>query len=165
MDSNAIKEKLTNLGLSYWIPSVHEFLLFVCFIGIFIITVYLFHYNSIQVEVKKSRCFKMTDSSAMLGNYSVTAMNANNENMYKVNYDLDAKQTNLECACNPGNVVNTFNNIHIYDLQAQQDRNFDKICQCDKMLTGVDGSVYYSGYPAIIRYMRNGDTSFFDNKL
>lgn len=147
---------------SYWMPSMHEFFVFACLMAVLAIVFYLFHYNSIQRAVQQTRCYQLQDTAGTMGSYAVTAKNARNEDMYTVSYDLDSKLSAIECSCKEGNIVNTFRDIPMYDLIDQQERNVDKICQCDKQLLGVDGSTYYAGYPGIVRFMKDGDSSFFD---
>lgn len=159
---NSLSDARSNVTGGYWWPTLHEFLVFACLVSILAFVMYLFHYNSIQREVQKSRCYKLQDTSNSLGQYTVTAKNARNEDLYRVNYDLDAKIYSLECACPTGDVTNTFREIPIYDLANQTDRTLDKSCQCNKLLSGIGDTVYFAGYPGITRFMKEGDTTFFD---
>jgi len=141
-----------------------DVILYFIIFAIIIFIIFLFQYNSIQREVRAGRCYKMNDSGSMLGTYNVTAKNNRNEDLYKVEYNLDARSYSLSCACKPGDSVNNFRNIKVFDIQQTPaaERTVEKSCQCEKPLLGVDNTVYYSGYPGVARYMRDGDSSFFD---
>ena len=135
--------------------------------SVFAFIIFLFHYNSIQTEVRAGRCYKLQDDNALLGTYTIRAKNSRNEDLYKIDYNLDSKSFNLKCACKPGNVVNDFNDINVYDISQTPPSNrvLNTICNCAKPMLGPDKTVYYSGYPGIVRYMRSQDTSFFDKAL
>ena len=165
--------------LSWWTPSLHEFGMFVAVITTLFIIASLFHYNSVQVRVKKeSRCLREKNSIKSNGIYVATAANKHNDPLYKVGYNMAAKSYSVECACKEGNVANTFPNINVYNLSTQTVQQIDqKLCSCEKQYLAPTDSVYFSGYPGVVRFMnsaasKNGakalqtsDVSFFDTAL
>jgi len=147
---------LTSIG--WWIPSGHEIFIFLISIILLFILVMLFHYNSIQNRVKKeSRCLRENKEKTASGVYTVTATNSRNKPLYRVGYNLGAKQYSLECACNPGDVVNTFKNIHVYDMHTNSVQTVtEKQCQCDSyLMDDASGQVYYTGYPGLVQFMNS----------
>lgn len=144
--------------------NVKEIFLFIVTMSMLLLIIVLFHYSSVQRYVKKnSRCVRERSQGKKQGTYIVQAMNEKNEPMYKVTYTPSAKQYALDCACEKGNVVNTFDNIKIYDMRNPHNpiRNVNnQICSCSKMVEPV-GDTYYTGYPDLLRFMYNGDASFF----
>lgn len=150
------------LDSRWWMPDFKEGTTFLLVIIILTFIIYLFHYNEVQRNVQASRCYRLQDSMSSLGQYGVTGKNARNEDLFKVSYDLDAKLYEVSCACKPGDVANTFNDIPVYDLVDQTDRKITKNCLCDKAALSVGDNTYYYGHPGITRFMKNGDTSFFE---
>lgn len=144
-----------------------EVILYFAIVIVMIIIVRLFHYNSIESKVRKtSRCLREQTKGSRSGQYSVTASNAANENMYRVTYNMVDKSYNLDCACKEGETVNNFTNISVYDQRDPANPNktiTSKVCQCDKLLYSTGDRIYYNGYPGLIRYMNSKDSSFFEN--
>lgn len=141
-----------------------EVFLFIVTITMVTLLIVLFHYSSINRYVKdNSRCVRERSRGKKLGDYIVQAMNEKNEPMYKVTYTPSAKQFKVDCACEKGNVVNKFNNIKVYDMR-NTDNPVRKIqnqtCYCNKVVEPRENT-YYTGYPDILRFMYNGDTTFF----
>lgn len=149
-----------------WAPhDITEIVLYIAIVVIIVILIRLFHYNSIQRKVvTTSRCLREKTQGKRNGIYSVTATNYRNDPLYKVHYDLNAKSYAVECACKEGQTVNNFRDIPVYDLRDPANPNKtigNKVCQCDGLLTS-NPRTYYNGYPGVVRYMNNKDTSFFD---
>lgn len=140
-----------------------EVFLFSITLAIVCLIIVLFHYSNIQKEVnKKSRCMRERRIGSRNGVYSVEARNEFNDPLYKVSYDLGAKTFNVNCSCKTGNVVNNFSDLKVYDMRNPTDpiRTIPKqTCQCDRLVEPT--TVYYDGYPDLIRFMNNNDTSFF----
>jgi len=167
--------------LEWWLPSFNEALLYIVVALLLYIFGSLMYYNNIQLRVKQtSQCYKDKNSVTNNGSYYATAVNQNNDKLYNVNYDFGAKSYTIDCACNPGDVINTFPAFDIYNLATQKVNTVDhKLCSCDKQLyTLGSDSVYYTGYPGIVRFMNTAalysdakekdakaDATFFDTAL
>jgi hypothetical protein len=161
---NSNTQAMLKMAKNIWfVPSFTEFLTFAAIILLLFIMFSLFHNNSVQVAVRKnSRCLRAKDIGRTKGQYIATAMNKQNQNLYRVGYDLSSTQTTLECACPQGKVANTFRNIPLYNLSTQTATNVkEKLCSCDQLYHREGESVYYSGYPGIVSFMNSGDLSFF----
>lgn len=149
----------------WWPSSFRELFIFIVLILFTIILVRLLHHNSIQRHIRKnSRCYRSRVQGVKNGVYSVMARNERNEPMYRVNYNLGSNNYDLECDCKPGNTVNRFENIKVYDARDPSNpvkRIPEKLCQCATDLNPKGTRVYYSGYPGVVRFMNNNDTTFF----
>lgn len=156
------------LTFKFWAPDFPEISIFILFIMILFFTLILFHYGEVQRHVAKSRCALQTKSKVS-GIYSVSAVNANNDKLYHVDYNFDAKTFNVECDCDEGDVVNTFKNINTYDLKSNRGTDsikvIDKACNCTKYYDSEYDNVYYNGEPGLIRFMNQKDISFFNQSL
>lgn len=76
-----------------WKPTgFTEVFTFAIIMSVFAFIIFLFHYNSIQKEVRAGRCYKLQDANAMLGSYTINAKNSRNEDLYKVDYNLDSRR-------------------------------------------------------------------------
>lgn len=152
-----------------WSVDKYEILVFITIFAILSIVITMLHYNSVQQKItKNSRCYIAKNKSGNNGSYSVDALNINNKKLYSVIYDLNSKNFNLNCSCQPGDVVNKFYNIQVYDLKSKKPAIIDeKICQCDSYLLNIKNgeNVYYSGDPQLVNFMNTGDTIFFDQNL
>lgn len=141
-----------------------EVLLFGVIVFFVILFSRLFFYDAVQREVRKtSRCVRERFEHGRSGVYSVVAKNSLNSNLYKISYDLKNKKHSIECACRPGDIVNTFKEIPYYDFNTQSAQVLsEKLCQCEnKLIEGTD-KPFYAGTPGIIRFMNNKtDTKFF----
>lgn len=152
-----------------WKPKdATEFILYIVMVSLIIVFVLLFHYNVIETNVKKtSRCLREKTQGQRSGQYSVTAQNQLNKDMYKIVYDMNAKSYAVDCACEEGDVVNNFRNIDVYDLRdgANPKKTISsKMCQCKSdLVNGTGFRTYYTGYPGLVRFMNYKDTSFFDS--
>lgn len=145
--------------------SISEVMLYIATVVILIVVVRLFHYNSVERKVKQtSRCLREQSKGSRSGQYTVFASNEQNQNMYKVTYDMNSKSYAVDCNCKEGQTVNTFRNISVYDLRDLSNPHktiSNKICQCAGALD-TGSRTYYTGYPGLIRYMNYKDSSFFD---
>jgi hypothetical protein len=150
------------LDHNWWKPDIQEAVVFLAVIVILAFVIFLFHYNSVQKAVQSSRCYKLQDAMSSLGQYAVTARNARNDKLYTVKYDLDAKAYEVACACNPGSIANTYADIPVFDMVDQTDRKQTTNCLCDKVNLAPSDTTYYQGHPGITRFMKSGDTSFFE---
>lgn len=159
-----VMNKVTGLYKSI---DLREVFLFVVTMSMIILLIVLFHYSSIQRYVKQnSRCVREKIKGRKQGTYQVSALNENNEPLYKVTYNPAAKQYQLDCACEKGSVVNQFNDIKVYDLRDVQNPVKvinNQTCYCDKFVEPLQNT-YYTGYPDLIRFMNYGDESFFTSQ-
>lgn len=139
-----------------------EILFFTVMMTLLILGVRLFHYTYVRKRVKEdSRCLRNKRMSS--GNsYVVKAVTATNDPMYKITYNLGAKQYLLECDCEGGDVVNEFSNIKVYDMRDpyKKERTIKKFCWCKNDIS-TGQNAYYTGHPPLVRFMKEGDTSFF----
>jgi len=148
-----------------WIPKIQEVLLFAVMMVLLIIVVRLMHYTSVRRQVvKESRCAR-EKAQTSAGQYILQAKTGRDEPMYKISYNLAAKQYTIECACKKGEVVNSFTNIKVYDARDTYNpvRTIQKYCWCETDVS-TNQKPYYDGYPSLIRFMRDGDTSLFTGK-
>jgi hypothetical protein len=150
-----------------------EFLLNLFFILLIIIISIILYWDNINTKVSKnSRCKKQLEIiDKSKGVYSVDAKDKNNNLLFQINYVLGAKRNSVECKCKEGDVVNTFRQIPIRDLQSvsenEESKNkvIDKKCLCDRYYdTGITSTdIIYEGDPGLIRYNDTRDSTFFDN--
>ena len=156
------------MALSYWLPSLSEFVLFTVFIVVLIIIIFMIHYHLIQRKVRsESRCIREMEQYAKGSEYELIVSDKRNRDLYKLNYNFDTKQTTINCACPDGKVVNHFKSIPYYDIRNNESKTLDDYtCYCDKAYDEPGASAYYKGHPGLIRYYQNTkDTSFFNNDL
>lgn len=169
------------MDLARYIPSVPEAALFAVLMISFYIMSLLFFYSSVQVQVRKnSRCYRDKRAATSNGTYTATASNQKGDPLYSVSYNMGAKSFAVNCACPAGDVVNTYPEVDVYNLNTRQAERIDnKVCSCDKQYYSPSyDTLYFSGYPGITRYMNSAgvvgdktkieqeaDTSFFDNAL
>lgn len=150
-----------------WLPSVREFIVYLLIVVLTIVLIRLFHHNKVQKTVRKeSRCLREQKVGYDQGVYSVTAFNNQNSPMYTISYDIKEKTTDVKCACKPGTITNTFDDIKYFNLRDPSGRpstKIQKVCQCSENLE--ETTTYYSGYPGLVRYMYSDDRTFFDNAL
>lgn len=152
---------------------IGEFLLNFFFILLIIIISIIIYWDNINTKVSKnSRCKKQLEIiDKSKGVYSVNGKDKNDNKLFEINYVLGAKRNSVECKCKEGDVVNTFRQIPIRDLQVVSENEeaknkvIDKKCLCDRYYdTGLDNTdVVYEGDPGLIRYMDTRDSTFFDS--
>lgn len=146
---------------------IGEFLINFFFILFIIIITIILYWDNINTRVSiNSRCKKQLDViDKAKGIYRIDAKDKNDNALFNIKYILGAKRNSVECECKDGDVVNTFRDIPIRDLQNNKDTNVTKTCMCDRYYDiGIDGkNIMYSGEPGILRYMdTKQDTMFFD---
>ena len=145
---------------------LQEIFIFVVTFSMLLLLVTLFHYSSVHRQVKQtSRCVREKRKGLTSGNtFMVHAMNERNEPMYKVTYTPSAKKFQVDCACPSGSTVNRFDNIKVYDARNPENpvhKINNQVCYCDKLVE-PKSDTYYTGHPDLLRFMYNGDTSFFE---
>lgn len=149
------------------LPSIWELLLNILFVVLIVIFLLIIYWDTINRKVSKtSRCKKQLDIyNKNKGVYIINATDKNKDPLFNITYDINQNNTNIECACKAGNLVNYFNEIPIKDTRSNRDNKIDKICSCDKFYnTGmISENIVYSGEPGILRYMNANDSTFFDN--
>lgn len=165
-EKNVLQKILDNANEFVKQINFKEVFLFIISLAIITLLIVLFHYSSVQRYVNNnSRCVRERLQGKTKGSYMVYAMNEKNEPMYKVTYTPSAKQFNVDCACEQGNVTNRFDNIKVYDLRNPENpirKIQNQYCYCNKLIEPTPPeNVYYTGYPDLLRFMYNGDTSFF----
>jgi len=160
---------------SWWIPSLHEIAIFVFAVFLTYWVIQIYQYNTVETKIiQESRCYKNKHAIKAGGIQYATATNAQNQPLYSVGYNLSGKQVNISCACNEGDIVNTFKNIPVYDFTNNSITITPaKQCSCDSDLLSASPNVYFNGYPGIVKFMNtasvsknvghdpNIDTSFF----
>jgi hypothetical protein len=154
---------------TFWIPTGGlEIAVFILFIIIFTFTLILFHYGEVQRRVAKSRCSLQSVNRAS-GIYTVNAINATNDKLYRIDYNLDAKTFSVECNCENGEIVNSFKNIYTYDVRSNTGKKsiktIEKNCNCSKLLDSPIDTVYFEGDAGVVRFMNDQDISFFTESL
>ena len=159
VDGGVGRFEITNI--KWWIPSWQEFFIFIIAAGLTYWLITIYQYNVIENKVvQNSRCYKSNNALKDGAIQYVTATNARNSPLYTVSYNIPAKETSVECACNSGTTVNTFNNIPIYDFTANNVSILtEKQCQCDTALLASSPNVYYNGYPDLVRFMNTASVS------
>jgi hypothetical protein len=137
--------------------------LFAVLLTLIFIIAYMAHYAVIQRKVRKeSRCLKARLNYTSGAAYQVKAVNAEGKDLYRVTYDMPSKSVKHECACPSGNTVNHFPKIKYYDLKSAKDQVIPELlCNCDADYETNTEGPYYEGYPGLVRYMQNGDATFF----
>ena len=136
--------------------------LFAVLLTLIFIIAYMAHYAVIQRQVRKeSRCLNARLNYSSGAAYQVKAVNAEGKDLFRVTYDMPSKSVKHECACPTGNTVNHFNKVKYYDLKTAKDKVIPELlCNCDMDYETLEGP-YYEGYPGLVRYMQNGDSTFF----
>lgn len=141
-----------------------EIMLFAVVVGIVVLLGMLIQNTIVQRRVSKtSRCLREKQQGRTSGIYSVLAKNEKNDPLFKVSYNFASREYNVECACKQGDVLNHFRSIKVYDMKDTSGNPTkvveDKRCYCDSL--AEPARTYYTGYPDLIRYMNENDTSFF----
>jgi hypothetical protein len=146
-----------------------EFFLNALFIILIIIFGLIIYWDSINRKVATtSRCKRQIDIyNKNKGHYVIEATDKSKNPLYKVVYDTNQKNTDVQCNCKEGSLVNYFNGIPVKDTKANKDVKIDKVCSCDKYYNVglTNDNVVYDGEPGIIRYMTSGNSDFFDNLI
>lgn len=140
-----------------------EVLLFCITLGMTLLLIMLFHYSAISMYVRKhSRCLRERSKGNRSGNYVLYARNEKNEPLYNITYNPNAKTYAIDCACPKGSVSNTFKDIKVYNMTDPENpvKRVQNQCYCERVYD--NNKTYYTGYPDLIRFMYNGDKSFFN---
>lgn len=148
-----------------FVPTGQELVLFSVIMALLVIVARLMHYTTIRRRIaSESRCAREKRQTSA-GEYVVYATNGKNDAMYKVTYNLAAKQYLVECNCKKGDVVNAFPEIKVYDLKDMYspERKIKKYCWCEKDVA-TNEKAYYTGNADLVRFMREGDTTLFTGK-
>ena len=150
---------ITKFG--WWIPSRYEIAIFVLAVFLTYWVIQIYQYNTVETKIiQESRCYKDKHAVKSGGTQFVTATNAQNAPLYTVGYNLSGKQASIECACNSGDIVNTFENIPVYDFKNNSVVNDNsKQCHCDSDLLAVSPNIYFNGYPGIVKFMNTAVVS------
>jgi hypothetical protein len=151
-------------GFTWW-----ELFLNILFIIIIIIFSMIIYWNSINARVAAtSRCKRQLDIfNKNKGVYVINATDRSKEPLFKITYDTNQNNTDVECTCKTGKYVNYFKDIKIKDTKNNNDTKVEKICSCDKYYNVglIDENIIYDGEPGILRYMTADNSDFFDNML
>ena len=155
LDAGSITGRFEFTKLQWWIPTFKELALFILAIFLTYWVIQIYQYNNVETKiVKESRCYRDKHAVKAGGTEYVTATNAQNLPLYRVGYNLSGKQMTLECACNQGDIVNTFKNIPVYNLSNNSiSRGNEKQCNCDSDLLSESQNIYFTGYPGIVKFM------------
>lgn len=150
----------------YWIPNIKELFLFAVIVTIIVVITRLFFFDSVQRRIRtESRCISERNAYNKSGVAMVHAVNHNNFPMYDISYDVANRQYSVDCACPEGDVLNSFNNIRIYDFSARKEDTLkEKLCKCKSNLVEPGKPTYYNGDVGLVRFMREGDLKFFDRQ-
>uniref|UniRef100_A0A6C0KUW0 Uncharacterized protein n=1 Tax=viral metagenome TaxID=1070528 RepID=A0A6C0KUW0_9ZZZZ len=157
--------------IRWFIPTIKEAILFIMILFLLILTMNLYHNNTIQLIVNNiSRCIrdaKIANSSSNI--YTVTAVNRLKVPLFDITYDLTAKTYTIKCRLPTGNVVNNFNEqIPVYDFVEKQTApqliNIP-LCNSDKDYTSILYRPFtYTGYSPLVNFITSKGviTDMFD---
>ena len=82
--------------------------------------------------------------------------------MYKVKYDLNKRRQSIRCACQGGNVQNSFD-VKYFDINHYKDKTQKLACSCSESFDLISKlNTYYYGEPGLVRYMETNDKEVFD---
>lgn len=144
-----------------------EVFLNILFILLIIIISTIIYWDTINRKVSAtSRCKRQIDIyDKTKGTYIINARDKSKNPLFDISYDINQRNTSIDCKCNAGNLVNNFNNIPIKDMKTNKDIKYNKTCTCDKYYNiGLNSEdIVYDGEPAILRYINTGRSDFFDN--
>ena len=165
MSSNIFLHKIVDTFNTKYTYS--EISLNLIFLVIVITLFMILYWDSINQKVNRlSRCKRqMNIYNNKEDSFIIEASSKSKERLFDITYDINQKNTNVECKCESGNFVNEFNNISVRDLKKNKNVKVNKTCTCDKYYnTGMQSeNVIYSGEPGILRYMKTDNSDFFDN--
>ncbi len=151
-------------GFTFW-----ELFLNILFIIIIILFSMIIYWNTINMRVAaRSRCKRQLDIfNKNKGVYVINATDRSKDPLFKITYDTNQNNTNVECTCKTGKYVNYFKDIKVKDTKTNNDTKVEKICSCDKYYNVglVDENIIYNGEPGILRYMTTDNSDFFDSML
>jgi len=137
--------------------------LFICLVFIISMIIY---WDTVNGRVSRtSRCKRQMDIyNKNKGTYVISATDKSRQPLYRITYDTNQKNTNVECSCTPGKYMNNFNDIPLKDMRKNKNVKVDKVCACDKYynIGMINENVLYDGEPGLLRYMTTNDSDFFD---
>tara|TARA_B110000858_G_scaffold161992_1_gene186834 strand:- start:2461 stop:3012 length:552 start_codon:yes stop_codon:yes gene_type:complete len=150
--------------------NIYEISLNILFIFLLILISILIYWDSINKKIsEKSRCRKQKELyNKTKGVYSINVKTKNNENLFKIDYDINNKKEKINCSCNKGNANNTFSKIPIRILKSNENKySEDLYCKCDKEYhyDNSNKDLVLEGEPELIRYMNNQDSDDFFQKI
>lgn len=129
-------------------------------ISIVLIIITLFWHINYSKIAKKTRCYVPNSRNKKI---KIVAKDFNDQPMYNIKYDLKRKSSSVNCACDPGNVMNVFKDIKVRRLDTFEDTTVEKTCACNEKFDMLNQlSTYYYGTPGLVRYMKTNDDSVFD---
>lgn len=154
--------------------TLSEILLNISFLLILGIISYIFYWDIINKQVfKSSKCKNNVNLINSEGSYYyVNVKDTNNNYLYDIKYDKTTKEASIDCKCTPGNYINNFKNIKVFNKNGnngQKNINKNKPCNCDKNYIIdplTNNNIYYSGNQFLVDYMENNnnlssDQSYF----
>lgn len=145
----------------------YELLLNVVFLLLVVIFISIIYWDNINKKVANtSRCkrqFELYNKNT--NKYVINATDKDDNDLFKITYDIKEKKTDVECNCKKGNVINNFENIKVKGLKNNKDYRVNKSCSCDEYYDlGVNSKeVIYDGEPGILRYITSDYNDFFDD--
>jgi len=150
--------------------NIYEISLNILFIFLLIMISMLIYWDSINKKIsKKSRCRKQKELyNKTNGIYNINVKTKNNENLFKIKYDINNKKETIECSCDKGNKHNIFSKIPIRILRTDENKYSDDLyCNCDKEYSydNSNKDLILEGEPELIRYMNNQDSDDFFQKI
>ena len=139
------------------------------FIALLIIISLIIYWDNINIRVSKtSRCKRQMDIfNKNKGMFVIEAKDKSRQPLYKITYDTNQNNTNIECSCENGKFINYFNNIPVKNLRTNKDVKVNKTCTCDKYYNvgTINENIIYDGEPGILRYMNTNSSDFFDSLI
>ena len=145
----------------------YELLLNVVFLLLVIIFISIIYWDNINKKVANdSRCKRQYEQyNKNTNKYIVNATDKDDNDLFKITYDIKERKTNVECNCKKGNVINNFENIKVKSLKDNKDHKVNKSCSCEEYYDlGVNSKdIIYDGDPGILRYITSGYNDFFDD--
>ena len=136
-------------------------LFFTILVSIFVvmtIITLIWHINY-KKSVKSTRCYKPASSENKI---SIVAKNKYGDSMYKVKYDLKKRRQHIKCACEGGNVQNSFD-VKYFDINHYKDKTQRIACSCSESFDLISQlNTYYYGEPGLVRYMETDEKEVFD---
>lgn len=141
--------------------SIYELILNVSFIIIIFVILYIVYYYYINNKAFQNSTCKSTININNNDDYYYLFVKDNNDNdLYNIKYNMKNKKPTIECACKPGNVINNFTNIKLYDKNNSHcHNNIDNkyACNCDNDYSSDNPDLLYSGDPFLVNYMNNNN--------
>lgn len=155
-------------SLKNW--NIYEVTLNILFIFLLVLIGMLIYWDSINKKISKnSRCRRQKELyNKTKGIFTINVKSKNNEDLFKIDYDMTNKKENIECACPKGNMNNTFSKVPIRLLKKNENAYSEELfCKCDKeyVYDNNHKDNILEGEPELIRYMHNQDNDDFFKKI